>query len=202
LTGKSQANGRPGPGDAHAAAGGRTLADIQAEGLRAASELLERTLRFEPDSSAQRRAAGQYTELVEAWSEVLRRAVAGLAEERPQGPITAQLGAAEVGPPVRLTAPGPGASAEVWMRNETFADVGPLTFHCGELTDSQGRALDGAVVRFEPAELVQVHARASRAVTASLAADAELPPGTYRGTIQARGAPELWLPLEVTISPC
>jgi hypothetical protein len=33
----------------------------------------------------------------------------------------------------------------------------------------------------------------------SLAATGPLRPGIYRGTIQADGAPKLWLPLEVSI---
>ena len=43
--------------------------------------------------------------------------------------------------------------------------------------------------------------RSSRAVTVSLALDSPVPAaGTYRGTIQADGAPGLWLPLEVSVA--
>jgi hypothetical protein len=44
--------------------------------------------------------------------------------------------------------------------------------------------------------------RSSRAVVVSLVANGSLRPGTYRGTIQAHGAPRLWLPIEVAVDPC
>ena len=62
--------------------------------------------------------------------------------------------------------------------------------------------LDGAEVGFEPREVDPLPARSSRAVVVSLAAAGPLRPGTYRGTIQAQGAPRLWLPLEVVVEPC
>jgi hypothetical protein len=57
-------------------------------------------------------------------------------------------------------------------------------------------------VRFDPSELELLPARSSRGVAVSLAAARPLRPGAYRGAIQARGAPGLWLPLEVVIEPC
>jgi hypothetical protein len=39
-------------------------------------------------------------------------------------------------------------------------------------------------------------------VVVSLAAAGPLPVGTYRGTIQAHGAPRLWVALEVVVEPC
>jgi hypothetical protein len=73
---------------------------------------------------------------------------------------------------------------------------------CGQLAAADGTALEDAEVRFEPREVPVLPARSSRAVTVSVATGGSVRPGTYRGTIQAGGAPRLWLPLEVTVEAC
>jgi hypothetical protein len=189
-------------------AGMRAMADIQAEGLRAAGELLERMLRSEPDGNGRRTRApeGDYTALVDAWTDLFRRMVGGLAQPSESGAVTVAVDSSGVGPPVRLAVSEPedagGAVAEVWLHNGTSSEVGPLTLRCGQLSDSKGKVLKGADVCFKPRKVALLPARASRAVTVSLAASGPLRPGVYRGTIQAKGAPRLWLPLEVTIDPC
>ena len=90
----------------------------------------------------------------------------------------------------------------MWLHNGTSTAVGPLALRCGPLSDADGAVLDGAEVGFEPREVDPLPARSSRAVVVSLAAAGPLRPGTYRGTIQAQGAPRLWLPLEVVVEPC
>jgi hypothetical protein len=189
-------------------AGMRAMADIQAEGLRAAGDLLERMLGSEPadPGSRSRSSAGDYTALVDAWTDLIRRFVAGLAQPAQTGPVTVPVGSNGVGPPVQLSLNGSGsidgAMAEVWLHNETFSAVGPLVLRCGQLTASDGTVLDGGDVCFEPGDVPILPARSSRAVVVSLTATGPLRPGTYRGTIQADGAPGLWLPVEVAIDPC
>jgi len=82
----------------------RAMADIQAEGLRAAGELLERVLGSEPDGAGPRTRspAGDYTALVDAWAGLLRRIAAGLAQPVEPGPVTVPLDSNGIGPPVRL----------------------------------------------------------------------------------------------------
>ncbi len=191
-------------------AGMRAMADIQADGLRAASELLERMLGSDRESPAPRSPspapAPDYTALVDAWADLLQRIAAGLAQPVQPGTVTIPVDSSGVGPPVRLTLDeserADSAVVEVWLHNGTFSAVGPLTLRCGQLTASDGTALDGARVRFEPGEVESLPPRSSRAVLVSLAATGSLRPGIYRGTIQADGAPKLWLPLEVAIAPC
>lgn len=189
-------------------AGMRAMADIQAEGLRAAGELLERMLGSEPDGHGPRPRlpGGDYTALVDAWTDLLRRMVGGLAQPSESGAVTVPVDSSGVGPPVRLAVGEPedadGAVAEVWLHNGTSSAVGPLALRCGQLSDSKGRVLKGAEVCFKPRKVALLPARSSRAVVVSLAASRALRPGVYRGTIQAKGAPRLWLPLEVTIDPC
>jgi hypothetical protein len=212
LTADAQADDEGGPERSRArfdpVAGMRAVADIQAEGLRAAGDLLERMLGSEPGDPGPRSGppAGDYTALVDAWTDLLRRTIAGLAQPGLPGAVTVPVEASGVGPPVRLSLPGAdsadgAASGEVWLHNGTRSAVGPLALRCGQLSDADGAVLDGAAVSFAPGE-VTLPPRSSRAVVVSLAATPPPRPGTYRGTIQARGAPGLWLPLEVAIHPC
>jgi hypothetical protein len=187
--------------------GMRVMADVQAEGLRAAGELLERVLRSEPPANGRVSLPGvDYTALVDAWADLLRRAVFGVAQPGAPGAVTVPVDGSGVGPPLRLgldeSNGKASAVAEVWLHNGTSSAVGPLVLRCGELRNSEGKKLKGAKLRFKPRELKPLPARSSRAVTVSLVVKHELRPGVYRGTIQARGAPKLWLPLEVAIEPC
>jgi hypothetical protein len=189
-------------------AGMRAMADIQAEGLRAAGDLLERMLGSESPGppSRPRSAAGDYTALVDAWTDLIQRFFAGLAQPGETGAVTVPVDSNGVGPPVRLALDGSGSAngavAELWLHNGTYSAIGPLALRCGQLTTSDGTVLGGAEVCFEPREVALLPSRSSRAVVVSLAATGPLAPGTYRGTIQAGGAPGLWLPLEVAIDPC
>jgi hypothetical protein len=204
---ESQADGESNPGRRSPffdpVAGMRAMADIQAEGFRAAGELIERMLGSEPDRPTRARssaAAGDYSALVDAWTDLLRRTVAGLARPDGTGAVTVSVDSTGVGPQVRLATRGDAAAtAEVWLHNGSFSAVGPLALSCGELSDPDGTALDGAEVSFDPAEVQLLPPRSSRAVGVSLTAAGPLRPGTYRGTIQARGAPGLWLPFEVVV---
>jgi hypothetical protein len=185
-------------------AGMRAMADIQAEGLRAASELLDRVLRSEPDGPAPRRrpAGGDYAALVDAWTDLLRRTVAELTRPGGPGAVTVPVDWDGVGPTVRLDLNGsPTAATEVWLHNGTRAPVGPLTLRCGPLSDASGTALDAGAVGFEPGAVDVLPPRSSRAVVVTLTASDRPEPGTYRGTIQAEGAPSVWLPLEVAVGP-
>ena len=190
-------------------AGMRAMADIQSEGLRAASEVLERMLQPDPDGPAaglgSRASDGGYTALVDAWAQLLQRVAAGLAQPGASGPLTVPVDSSSVGPPVRLVLEHPeqpeGTDAEIWLHNGTSAAVGPLVLGCGALTAADGDVLDVGV-SFDPAEITLLPPRSSRGVVISVAAAARPRPGVYRGTIQADGAPKLWLPLEVAVGPC
>lgn len=213
MTGESQSNrdtsaAKPSLSLFDPVAGMRVMADIQAEGLRAAGALLERMLGAEPEENGDRPAppAGEYAALVDAWADLIRRFVAGMAQPGRPDAVTAAVDGSGVGRPVRLalgeSTGEAGAVADVWLHNGTSSAVGPLVLRCGELRNSDGKKLKGAKVRFDPRKVEPLPARSSRAVAVSLVAKDELRPGVYRGTIQAQGAPKLWLPLEVAIEPC
>jgi hypothetical protein len=192
-------------------AGMRAMADIQAEGLRAATDLLERVLGSDQDAptggSRSRSGASapesDYSVLVEAWADLLQRLAAGMARPAERETVTVPVESDSVAPPVRLElegSEGPQAAAgEIWLHNGTGAAVGPLVLSCGPLTAPGDEVLD-AQVDFDPAEVPALPPRSSRGVTISVATGARPSLGTYRGTIQAEGAPMLWLPIEVTIA--
>jgi len=188
-------------------AGMRAMAEIQADGLRAASELLERMLEPDRDVPVPRSRSPErdYTALLEAWADLLQRVAAGLARPVEPGTVTVPVDSRVLGPPVRLVLEHSEHEcpvAEIWLHNGTSAAVGPLALRCGALTAADGTVLDCAHVRFDPGEVALLPPRSSRGVLASLDASDPLRPGIYRGTIQADGAPNLRLPVEVAIEPC
>jgi hypothetical protein len=129
-----------------------------------------------------------------------------LARPAENGNVTVPVDANAVGAPLRLAFEQPAdresTTAEIWLHNGTLAAVGPLAPRCGPLTAPDGGVLVGAEVRFDPSEVDLLPPRSSRAVAVSLAAAKPLRTGIYRGTIQADGAPKLWLPVEVAVEPC
>jgi hypothetical protein len=105
-------------------AGVRAMADIQAEGLRAAGDLIERMLGSEPDGPGPREssAPGDYAVLVDAWTDLLRRTVDGLARLGRPGAVTVAVDSNRIGPQVRLALRESGnedaSVAEVWLHTE------------------------------------------------------------------------------------
>ena len=138
------------------------------------------------DGRRARPPAADYGALVEALTEVLQRTVAGLSGRPDQ--ITVAIDAHALGPVVRLLTSEP---VEVWLQNSSFEPIGPLELVCGPLCDAEGPV--AASVSFEPAVVDELPPRSSRAVAVTV----DGPPGSYRGVIQARGAPGMWLPLEI-----
>ena len=170
----------------------RALADVQAEGLRAAGLLLERMLAVEPPAPGAPEPAADYSAVLDAWLDLARRTAAGLSA--PGHPLTVPIDAVDIGPAVRLLA---GESVEVWLHNGTTTPAGPFELRCGPLTRVDGTVLD-ATIRFDPARVESLPGRSSRAV--SVALDGAPAAGVYRGVLQADGAPDLWLPLQVTVT--
>jgi hypothetical protein len=211
VQGESDANGANGrrrsvpPFDP--LAGMRAMADIQADGLRAASDLLERMLAPDLDIPAARSNSPErdYTALVDAWAQLLQSVAGGLSRPAESGPVTIPVDSSAVGPPVRLVLEraeqAESTAAEIWLHNGTSMAVGPLSLWCGALMAPGGAVLD-ARVGFDPSEVPLLPPRSSRGVVISVAASGPPSPGIYRGTIQADGAPTLWLPVEVAVEPC
>jgi hypothetical protein len=190
-----EANGdRGGRGRFDPVAGMRAMAEIQAEGLRAAGDVLDRILGSEPAPGPARARREDYSALIDAWTQLMRRGVSVLTN--PPGGSAVSVDGDGPGPVTRVVA-GAGA-AEVWLHNGSDQPVGPLTLRCGPLSDAGGVGLAEASVTFDPAVIDTMPERSSRGVRVSVSGGSA-PAGVYRGVIQAEGAPAVWIPLEVTV---
>ncbi|MEQ1786786.1 MAG: hypothetical protein ABL966_07020 [Acidimicrobiales bacterium] len=200
-------------------ANARALADIQAQGLRAAGELVERLIRAvdgdrqrtppaaEPDAVAGAEApAGEATRLAEVWIDLLRRTADSFgrltspgAPGSPGGQVAVDVSSGASDGELRVEVVDDTAAGEVWLHNGTTAAVGPLRLHCGVPRSGEGVDLD-AVVAFEPGRIDELPPRSSRAVAATVRVSGPAAPGTYRAMVQAAGITDLWLPLVVVVS--
>ena len=152
---------------------------------------------------------GDAAHLLEVWIELLQRASKSFAnasgsasDARDDERIEVDLDTGSTNGLVRLEVDGSGAirggTAEVWMHNGTAESVGPLTFLSGELRSPDGDPL-AATLACDPAHIDVLPGRSSRGVALSVAKEGELRPGTYRGLIQVKGAPQVWLTVEVVV---
>lgn len=198
-------------------ANARALSAIQAEGFRAASQLVDRFVRAVEAggrpaadgaagsaSGAGEPGAGTDLErLTRAWWSMFGQFLLGVgpAAGRPAGGVS--LGVQDRGATGRvdLEITGSGwASAEVWLHNNSAEDFGVVGVRCTELISHDGGAIASASVQFEPAEL-PVPGRSSRGVTIKVHVAPFDPPGLYRGTLVVTGHPDLWLPVVLTVRP-
>jgi hypothetical protein len=195
----------------------RVIAEIQAEGLRAAGELVDRMARsvdgeqssceFTGPGEAAGASSSDASQLIDAWIELLQRFSGSRtpsADARPHAEpsIDVQLGTDRPGEPLRLRIDATGATRsgprEIWLHNGTPVATGHIALHCSKLRSSDGDRLL-AVLRFDPAEIDALPGRSGRGFALRIAPKGDLVPGSYRGVIQARGAPEAWMAVEVVV---
>ena len=201
-------------------ANARALGDIQAQALRAAGEVVERLARLsdgsetasdhgETASDSETSPPGNAANLIEAWIELLQRASKSFTSASTGGShapdderIEVDLDAGSANTLVHLEVDESGAirsgTAEVWMHNGTAGSIGPLTFLGDELRSPEGVPL-AATLACDPAHIDVLPGRSSRGVALTIAKEGELRPGTYRGLIQVKGAPQVWLTVEVVV---
>jgi hypothetical protein len=163
-------------------------------------------------------------DLLQLWMDVFQRGLQAMAAmARPDGahvaggrPIaTADVGRGTVTGVVDITVggersgegpagsdgqPGRMGSAEVWLHNGT-ADARPgLRLHTGDLRTHDGNTLPDSSLRFDPPSLDELPARSSRGVVVVADVADGLPDGVYRGVVLVAGAPDVWLPIVVTLA--
>lgn len=128
-------------------------------------------------------------------------ALAALDAGRPTGLVRIRVTRFDSGPAEpatsNMTAPG---SAEMHVHNGTTEPIHGLRVHCGDLRAHDGASLPASAVRFDPPSLDQLPARSSRCVLVEADVCEDMPSGVYRGVILVTGAPDVWLPLEVTLA--
>lgn len=203
------------------AANMRALSAIQADGFRAASELVERFVRMASSGIAGMErstgAAAPSTEaqpgdlfgatglepLIASWwamfDQFLRSGATRDAE--PEARPTLDFSTAQATGRLYLEAAGRStATTEVWLHNGGPDDLGKVRLRCSDLLAHDGIVVSADLLRFEP-DVVPLPARSSRGVTVEIEIPDGVVPGNYRGTLLADGHPDVWLPIELAIKP-
>ena len=201
----------------------RALTAIQAEGLRAASKLVDRFIVAASDSlntragthvagstlSADQRAdlwgATDIEPLLKSWWAMvghLGRAVAPAAEPGPDTPVgSPSLEFAEGRASGRLdleVAPAGAAVAGIWLSNNDIRDLGEVSLWVGALQCDTGATLDPQDIWLAPS-VVAMPGRSGRAVDLRVNPGPDTRPGLYRGNLFTVGHPGLWLPIALTV---
>jgi hypothetical protein len=201
----------------------RALSAIQADGFRAASELVDRFVRMAAaglngsESTAPQAppANGEPADLygatglepfVTSWWTVVDQFLRVSAPRREGEPAeadtaTLDLAAGQAMGRLQPSSVAPGtATAEVWIHNRGPVDMGKVALHCSDLLSHDGSVIAARLMRFEP-DIVSMPARSSRGVTVEVDIDEDVAPGSYRGMLVADGHPDVWLPIELIVKP-
>lgn len=198
----------------------QVLSELQRKGLEAARQLVER---FAGTIDGRDGAAGRYPGggpspgddsgptsavdgLIDLWAELakgtMRAVLAQVAQVvAPAGGDGAPGGVKRVVVDRSGQQGAPVAATEIWLHNESQSERRDLRPHCGELRSADGVRLSASVV-FEPPRIDRLPGRSSQGLMArvrEIADDAIA--GTYRGVVLVDGLPDVWLTLEVVVSP-
>jgi hypothetical protein len=203
------------------AANARALSTIQAEGFRAASELVDRFVRIAttgpngterptpptaPLTNSDRHdlyGATDVEPLIRSWWAMIGQFLLGAAPHTPDGAsansANLDLSNAEANGKLDLAATSPGAAkAEVWLHNRGANDLGQVKLRCSDLLAHDGSVVGSGAVTFDPAAAV-MPGRSSRGSEVKIEVPQGVQPGVYRGTLLAEGHPNLWLPVVLTV---
>ena len=216
-------NGLPWASVFDSAANMRALTAIQAEGLRAASKLVDRFITAASDSvntfggvagsrsalSEDQRAdlwgATDLEPLLASWWKLVDqfgRGFASSANREPQGtgdgpPVLDITAGSATGRIAFDSARGDTATAEIWLDNRGVDDAGEIRLRIGTLESDGGSVIPAVDVDLRPAA-VAMPAHSGRGVLLQI--HVRVPPGVYRGVLFTQGHPDLWLPIELAVS--
>jgi hypothetical protein len=201
-------------------ANARALSAIQAEGFRAASQLVDRFVRIATASVAPPRESTTPADhttngdrpgyagnldiegLIKMWWSatgqfLLQSSSAAAAALRP--PARLDLRNADATGQVGLEVTKPDVAAtEIWLHNNGFDDLGAVRPRCSELLSHDGFVIGSPAIWFEP-ELVPMPRRSSRGLRMNVNVADDVPAGQYRGTLLVDGHPDLWLPVALLV---
>lgn len=197
------------------AANARALSAIQAEGFRAASQIVDRFIRIvTPEgqgdgappappvngASATNVVSDLETLTRSWWSMVGRMLLQSAPASSGDSGTTLDFGGAESAGQISLDAHVGGyASTEVWLHNRTADDFGDVGLRCSDLLSADGNVFHAESVRLDPA-VVPMPARSSRGVAVTATVAEYVRPGVYRGTLLVVGHPTLWLPVTLNVA--
>ena len=202
-------------------ANARALTAIQAEGLRAASQLVDRFVRMAtPNGNGSDRsttppvhppqgedsgdvADGAAIEpVLRSWLSFTDQFLRGSTQNvdgAPDGPAKLDLDKAQAQGAIDLESGSPGcARGEVWLHNRGAGDLGTVRLRCSELLAHDGHVISSAAIEFEPG-IVPMPGRSSRGVGVKILVGQDVPAARYCGTLVAEGYPDLSLPVALTV---
>ena len=203
------------------AANARALSAIQAEGFRAASELVDRVVRIAStglngndrstpsaatltqDQRADLFGATDIEPLIRSWWSMVGQFLLGSApralDSPAADPATLDFSNAEAEGRLDLEATAPGTTtAEVWLHNRAAKDLGEIELRCSDLLAHDGSVMGSGAVTFIPAAVL-MPGRSSRGIELKIEIPQGVQPRLYRGTLLVEGHPELWLPVVLTV---
>lgn len=202
------------------AANARALSAIQAEGFRAASQIVDRFIRIvTPETAADdsgpapaqppgdgapvANVVSDLETLTRSWWSMVGRMLlqsapkaVGAADESG----TLDLAHAETSGEIAFGADvGGSGCAEVWLHNRGAHDMGDVVLRCSDLLSADGTVFQAESVQLDPRS-VPMPARSSRGVLLKATVAEYVRPGLYRGTLLVEGHPKLWMPISLTVS--
>jgi hypothetical protein len=204
------------------AANARALTAIQAEGFRAASQIVDRFVRIasnglngdgqpastraplSDDQRADLFGATDVEPLIRSWWSVvgqlfIRSAPPRIPTQDSPDPATLEFANTEARGQLSLEADGAGVvTAEVWLHNADANDIGQVRFRCSDLLSDDGRVVSSSMMAFDPA-VIPMPGRSSRAIDVKIEVLHNVQPGLYRGTLLVEAHPHLWLPVVLTV---
>ncbi|MDO3637657.1 hypothetical protein Q2100_18100 [Mycolicibacterium sp. KC 300] len=199
------------------AANARALGAVQSQGLRAATELVDRfvTVFAEGESSGSRddsddnatattrNAApdARVDGLFSAWQNLISKITptAGTSNAAAGGVATLDVVGGLPANTVHLTVTGAGAAhTEVWLHNGGPDDLGEVRLRSSELLGHTGHSIAAAQVTFDRRS-VPLPPRTSVGTVVTVQVPDGTPPGVYRGTLLVDDHPDLWLSMMLTV---
>lgn len=182
------------------AANARALSAIQAEGFRAASQIVDRFVRLaSPDGEAATteppRGAPDLEQLTRAWWSVAGQFLLGGRARDVELDLSSPGG--QQGVALESAIPG-RAETVVWVHNRTDHDFGRIQLRCSDLLARSGALISARELTLDPS-MVEMPPRCSRGIAVALQVSDSTPPGVYRGTMLVDADDNLWLPVVLTV---
>ncbi|RAV16968.1 hypothetical protein DQP55_02830 [Mycolicibacterium sp. GF69] len=188
------------------AANARALSAIQAEGFRAASQIVDRFVRLarpdgggaaSPDFSVDASPGSPDLEqLTRAWWSVAGQFLLGGG--RPRG-AELDFAGTDGRQGIALESSVPGcAETVVWLHNRTDKDFGSIRLRCSDLLAHGGSVIESRELALEP-DTVEMPPRSSRGIAVTIHVTENAKPGVYRGTLLVDADENLWLPVALTL---
>lgn len=201
----------------------RALGAVQSQGLRAATEIVDRFVELAGNGSSgkaadtaeaqqaddavgkartSQKSAANAERILATWESLMSRLTRTMATPGPIPTGTPTLDLAASGAPTaafHVESRGAGrVCADVWLHNGGATSLGDIGLRCSDLLSHSGDVIKADAVCFEP-DPVPMPARSSRGAVVSVHVPDGAAPGVYRGTLLVDGHPHLWLPLVLTV---